>query len=82
MKGFFDMKKYVMPKADHRQPWMGLNGKVCTAPEYWCRLHEVWLSEDDVVKKKCLARPTFDMRGTYRCTSIDAGRINPWVHDK
>ena len=75
------MKKYVMPKADCHNPWMGLDGKICIAPKYWCRLHEVWLSEADVAKKQCLARPYYDMRSTYRCTSIDEGRVNPWVHN-
>lgn len=74
------MKKYVMPKADARNPWMGLNGIVCTSPAYWCRLHEVWLSKDDVARKRCMARLTIDMRGTYRCFDIEE-RSNPWVHD-
>lgn len=68
-----------MPKADHHNPWMGLNGQICIAPAYWCRLHEVWLSEADVAKKKCLARLSYDMRYTYRRTSIDEGRKNPWI---
>ena len=75
------MKKYVMPKADCHNPWMGLNGQICISPVYWCRLHEVWLSEADVAKKKCLARLSCDMRYTYRCLSIDEGKVNPWIQD-
>lgn len=38
-------------KADHRNPKMGLDNQICNNPKYWCRLHQVWLSEADVEKK-------------------------------
>lgn len=51
-------------KADARNPHMGLNNRICRNPEYWCKLHQVWLSENDVAKKQCKHKPTFDMMGT------------------
>ena len=72
-------KKYQFPKADTRNPWMGLYGKNCKSPVYWCRMHEVWLSEEDVVKKKCFCKPTFDMISTYRCKCIEIKKDNPFV---
>ena len=57
-------------KADQRNPYMGLNNKICENPVYWCRLHQVWLSEEDVKKKKCLNKLTFDMISTYRCGNL------------
>ena len=27
-------------KADARNPYMGLDNKICTSPKYWCRLHQ------------------------------------------
>lgn len=71
-------KKKCAVKADRRNPWMGLNGVVCENPAYWCRLHEVWLSEDDVASKKCLSRATYDMIGTRRCNNIEK-RENPFI---
>ena len=50
---------------------MGLDGVICKDPVYWCRLHEVWLSEADVERKKCFAKPTYDMIGTRRCNCIE-----------
>lgn len=77
---FVDWKrKYTVAKADFRNPWMGLNGVVCEEPAYWCRLHEVWLSEEDVAKKKCLARMTYDMLGYRRCNNLDVRTENPFV---
>lgn len=57
-------------KADQRNPYMGLDNKICKNPVYWCRLHEVWLSEEDVKKKRCLNKLTFDMINTYRCGNL------------
>lgn len=54
-------------KADSRHPLMGLGNKICKNPKYWCRLHEVWLSEEDVKKKKCMEKLSFDMLSTYKC---------------
>ena len=53
---------------------MGLNNQVCLKPEYWCRLHQVWLSEEDVKNKKCFAKPTFDLLGVKKCTCIDENK--------
>lgn len=73
-------KKNTIAKADYRNPWMGLNGVVCENPAYWCRLHEVWLSEEDVEKKKCLSRMTYDMLGYRKCNNIEK-RDNPFIFD-
>lgn len=67
------------PKADTRNPWMGLNGVVCKDPAYWCRMHEVWLSEEDVARKKCLARLTYDMIATRKCNCIERKHRNPFL---
>lgn len=62
-------------KASSSRPNMGLNNKICINPKYWCRLHEVWLSEGDVIKKNCKNRPTFDLIGTYRCGCLEERNI-------
>lgn len=54
--------------ADRRNPFMELDNKICKNPVYWCRLHQVWLSDEDVKKKQC--KQTFDMVGTYRCGNL------------
>lgn len=72
-------KKSQFPKATARNPWMGLNGEVCKAPAYWCRWHEVWLSESDVALKKCLAKPTYDMLSTRKCNCIERKGDNPFI---
>lgn len=64
-------KNYGYPIADGRNPRMGLNGVVCKDPVYWCRLHEVWLSEEDVARKQCRAKPTHDMLGAFRCKCLE-----------
>lgn len=53
--------------ADQRHPFMGLDNKICKNPTYWCRLHQVWLSEEDVKRKKCRCKDDFDLIGTHRC---------------
>lgn len=58
-------------KADKKIPYMGLNNKICKDPVYWCRLHEVWLSEEDVVRKQCRCKPTFDMLDTKPCYNLE-----------
>ena len=64
-----DKRNY--PRADERVPDMGLDGVPCKDPKYWCRLHEVWLSEEDAQRKRCFAKPTFDMIGTVRCGNLE-----------
>lgn len=72
-------KKNIYPTANSRDPWMGLDGVVCEKPAYWCRLHEVWLSEDDVAKKRCLNKMTYDMLGVYRCKCLERREKNPFL---
>lgn len=45
----------------------GLNNQNCQNPKYYCKSHQVYLSDDDVRKKKCLAKMTPDMISTCRC---------------
>lgn len=71
--------KHNNPKASFRDPWMGLDGIVCEKPVFWCRLHEVWLSEEDTVKKKCAARQTPDMLGVRRCNCLEKRDKNPFL---
>ena len=72
-------KKNASHKADHRNTWMGLNGVICKAPAYWCRLHEVWLSEEDVVRRKCRSRLTANMMETRRCNCLERKSNNPFL---
>lgn len=72
-------RRSSMPKADTRNPWMGLNGLACSNPAYWCRMHEVWLSEEDVAKKRCYARLTADMFGYRRCNCLERREKNPFL---
>lgn len=57
--------------ANKSNPYMGLNNKICKNPTYWCRLHQVWLSEEDVIQKHCKNKVTFDMMRTYRCRCLE-----------
>jgi len=57
--------------ANKKHPFMGLDNKTCKNPMYWCRLHQVWLSEEDVRRKRCMDKPTFDMIGAHRCQSLE-----------
>lgn len=57
--------------ADARSPNMGLGNKICKAPKYWCRLHQVWLSEKDVERKHCQCKPTFEKK-PQRLNAISA----------
>ncbi len=77
---FNDIKKNSLyEKASFNNPWMGLNGGVCTSPVYWCRLHEVWLSEEDVSQKSCSARLTYDMITRKRCNCLERKEVNPFL---
>jgi hypothetical protein len=75
-------KKHPTPKADFRNPWMGLDGVVCENPAYWCRLHEIWLSEDDVAKKKCLSRMSYNMLEIRKCNCLERKDKNPFIFTK
>lgn len=57
--------------ADARNPYMGLNNTICPSPEYWCRLHQVWLSKEDVKHRQCKARADYNMIGTHRCGNLE-----------
>ena len=80
------MREYK--RADARNPHMGLYNRICRNPEYWCKLHQVWLSENDVAKKQCKNKPTFDMIGTVRCGNLvkrsdwEKGRVKKNEHYK
>ena len=56
--------------ANARNPNMGLNNKPCKNPKYWCRLHQVWLSEEDVKIKKCKCKPDMYMIENRQCTNL------------
>jgi hypothetical protein len=47
--------------------YIGLDGKPCTNPVYYCRSHQLYLSEKDVEVKGCLCKPTYDMIYFRRC---------------
>lgn len=72
-------KNSQFPKADSHNPWMGLDGKICEKPIYWCRMHEVWLSEDDVTRKNCFARLSADMLIQRRCNCLERKEKNPFI---
>lgn len=50
---------------------MGLNNQLCTNIKYYCRSKRVYLSDEDVGKKRCLCKPTFDMIGENRCNWLE-----------
>ena len=57
--------------ADERNPIMGLDNKNCRYPKYWCRLHQVWLSEEDVIKKQCRHKPSLDLHHYNICSDLE-----------
>lgn len=58
-------------KAIKGKKFIGLNGKLCRNPKYWCRLHEIYLSEQDIIKKHCKNKYTFDMISQYECGNLE-----------
>lgn len=58
-------------KAIKGKKFMGLDGKIYRHPKYWCRLHEIYLSEQDVIKKHCKNKSTVDMISQYRCGNLE-----------
>lgn len=62
------MKKEHLTIDDH--PDMGLNNTICEHKDYFCQSHRVYLSTEDVRRKKCLCKPTFDMISTQRCPKL------------
>jgi hypothetical protein len=57
--------------ADANNPRMGIDNKICIDPEYWCRLHQVWLSKEDVKCKRCLNKPTMDLISYEKCRCLE-----------
>lgn len=58
-------------KAIKGKLFMGLNNKICQNPAYWCRLHEIYLSEKDVKQRRCKNLCSVDMIDTYRCMDLE-----------
>ena len=58
-------------KAIRGKNYMGLKNKICKNPRYWCRCHQVYLSEEDVQRKHCKAKLSFDMIGRERCYQLE-----------
>ena len=56
--------------SDARNRNMGLNNMTCKDPKYWCRLHQVWLSEKDAEHKKCNNKTDIYMIDTRRCLNL------------
>lgn len=54
---------------DHK--YMGLDNQICFHPAYFCRSHRVYLSNEDVERKHCMTKPTFDLMGTKVCSSLE-----------
>lgn len=67
-----------LKKADNRNPQMGLDNKICDNPKYWCRLHQVWLSEEDADRKHCKCKPTLDLISTRRCSNLEEKDFVEW----
>lgn len=66
-------------RADARHPRMGLNNKICIEPKYWCRIHQVWLSENDVQKRQCRQQISHDMMSIYICTNLEERNFSEWL---
>ena len=69
-------------KADACNPYMGLDNKICTSSKYWCRLHQVWLSEADTMKHQCFCKPTYGLRSMRQCSCIETKKYNPFLKYK
>lgn len=66
-------------KADARHPRMGLDNKICIEPKYWCRNHQVWLSENDVQRRQCRQQMSHDMIGVSKCTNLEERDFDEWL---
>lgn len=60
------MKKGKYKTVDDH-PLMGLDNAVCRKPVAYCISKRVYLSADDMVKKRCTCKPTVDLIGEVRC---------------
>lgn len=58
-------------RATQSEPYMGLNNTICSRPKYWCRLHQVWLSDEDVKTKKCKCKLSYDMMSISPCNCLE-----------
>jgi len=65
--------KYII--ANKANPFMGLDNKICKNPTYWCRLHQVWLSENDIKRKQCRNKLDFDLRGVHKCGNLERKEV-------
>lgn len=72
--------KQTWTKADFRNPYMGIENRICKNPKYWCRLHQVWLSEEDAISRKCFCRPTYDLISVRKCNCIETKEYNPFLY--
>ena len=50
--------------------YLGLFDKECSDPKFYCRCHNLFLSESDVEFKKCYHKPTKDMISEMVCPYI------------
>ena len=73
----FKVKK-VYKTANAKNPNMGLDNKTCQDPVYWCRNHQVWLSEEDAARKckKCLS---YDMMNIKQCDNLEKKSYKLWL---
>lgn len=55
---------------EKEKKYLGLNNKPCCNPVYYCTSHQIYLSEEDIIFKKCLCKPSFDMISVNRCKSL------------
>ena len=51
--------------------YIGLYGKKIENPAYYCRSHNIYLTEEDVKLKKCLCKTTSDMISTRHCKWLE-----------
>lgn len=68
-------------KADARHPQMGLDNKICIEPKYWCRNHQVWLSEKDVQKRECKKQMSYDMMSVSECGNLEKRNYEDWLKE-
>jgi DNA-binding cell septation regulator SpoVG len=47
--------------------YVGLYNQPCRKPVAFCLSKKVYLSEEDIRRKKCRNKPTFDMIGEFKC---------------
>ncbi len=77
MRDFNKLKQHL--KANASNPNMGLHNKPCKNPAYWCRLHEVWLSEADVSIRQCKSKLSADMIERKPCSCLEKKNYNEFT---